>query len=80
MSDTQQRLQEIARTVFYDDSLELDDATTAADVAAWDSLAHVNFMFSVESEFDVQFSDEEFVGFQNVGELRRMLDAKLAER
>jgi acyl carrier protein len=80
VSDTQQRLQEIARTVFYDDSLVLDDATTAADVPAWDSLAHVNFMFSVESEFDVQFTDDEFIGFGNVGELRRMLDAKLAAR
>jgi acyl carrier protein len=34
-------------------------------------------MFSLENEFDVQFTEDEFVGFANVGELKQLLAAKL---
>jgi acyl carrier protein len=37
-------------------------------------------MFSVENEFDVQFTEDEFVGFENVGELKQILAAKLTTR
>lgn len=60
--------------------MALGDSTVAADVHGWDSLGHVNFMFSVENEFDVQFTEDEFVGFENVGELKQLLAAKLATR
>jgi acyl carrier protein len=72
------QLQEIARDVFADDSLELTDSTEAADVPGWDSLAHVNFMYSVEEAFDVRFSEDEFVGFADIGGLKRLLADKLA--
>ncbi len=70
-------MQEIARDVFDDDDLMLSDATVASDVPAWDSLAHINFMYSIEEAFDVQFSEAEFAGFGNVGELKRMLKQKV---
>jgi acyl carrier protein len=73
-----ERLQEIARHIFNNDDLVLTDDTTAADVPGWDSLAHVSFMYSVEEEFDVRFSDDEFAGFSNIAGLRQRLDAKLA--
>ncbi len=77
MTGVHDRLQEIARDVFDDDDLVLADVTTAADVPGWDSLAHVNFMHSIEEEFDVRFSDDEFVGFSNIAALRHRLEAKL---
>ena len=77
MNEIHDGLQRIAREVFDDDSLVLTDATTAGDVPNWDSLAHVNFMYSVENEFDIQFSEDEFVGFENVGRLKQILLGKL---
>jgi acyl carrier protein len=77
LNDIHQRLEEIARKIFDDDSLRLTDATKPADVPGWDSLAHVNFMFSVEKEFGLQLSEDEFVGFEDVGDLKRILFAKL---
>jgi acyl carrier protein len=71
------RLEEIARNVFDDDSLVLTDSTSAANVSGWDSLAHVNFMYSVENEFGVQFSEDEFIGFQDIGGLKRLLAEKI---
>ena len=76
MSATHERVQEIARDVFDDEELVLEDSTTAADVPGWDSLAHVNFMYTIEQEFGVQFSEDEFTGFANIGELKRMLREK----
>lgn len=78
MNDVHQRLEEIARKIFDDDSLLLTESTTPADVPGWDSLAHVNFMFSVEREFDLQLSEDEFVGFEDIGGLKRILAEKLA--
>jgi acyl carrier protein len=33
-------------------------------------------MYSIEDAFDVQFSESEFVGFENVGALKQMLRQK----
>jgi acyl carrier protein len=63
--------------VFDDDDLVLTETMVAADVPAWDSLAHVNFIYGIEEAFDVQFSEEEFVGFANVGELKRIVSQKI---
>lgn len=70
------RLEEVFRTVFGDDDLSLTDGTTAADIPEWDSLAHVNLMFSVEQEFGVQFAGNQFGEFRDVGELRRFLESR----
>lgn len=77
MNDIHQRVERVARAVFDDDSLVLSDTTRAGDVPGWDSLAHVNFIFGVETEFGVQFTEDEFVGFRDIGELKTMLAQKL---
>ena len=64
--------------MFDDDELVLTDLTTAADVEGWDSLAHVAFMYSVEEEFGVHFSDAEFGGFTDIGDLKRTLEEKVS--
>ncbi len=71
------RLQEIAREAFRDDSLVLTDSMKPYEVAGWDSLGHVNLMLSIEIEFGLEFSEEEFVRFKNIGELKRMLSERL---
>jgi acyl carrier protein len=73
MNEIHDRLQQIAREIFDDDSLVLTDSTVAGDVPNWDSLAHVNFMYSVENEFDIRFSEDEFVGFEDIGGLKQVL-------
>lgn len=72
------RLQKIFRTVMEDDDLVLTDDLTAADVPAWDSLAQVSLMFSIEAEFGLQFEDDQLTSFDNVGELRRFVEQHAA--
>lgn len=77
MNQFDARLQDIAREVFRDQSLVLDDSTKPSEVLNWDSFAHVNFMLSVETEFGVEFSEDELVGFDDIRGLKQMLAAKL---
>ena len=70
------QLEAVFQTVFNDDELTISDETTAADIEAWDSVAHINLMFSIESTFGIQFAGNELAEFQNVGELKRYLQAR----
>lgn len=75
--DLMERLAEVFREVFDDESLEISDATVAADVADWDSLNHVKLVVAVESAFGVRFTNREIAGWESVGDMRRALSAKL---
>ncbi|HJB91104.1 MAG TPA: acyl carrier protein [Candidatus Eisenbergiella merdigallinarum] len=64
-----ERLNGVFRDVFDDDSIEVNDRTTADDIEDWDSLEHINLMAAVESEFGVKFSMGQVVTMKNVGEM-----------
>lgn len=70
------QLSAILRQLFGD--VEVTDTTTAADIDGWDSLAHINLMFMIEYTFDIEFADNEFASFENVGALRRAVESKIA--
>lgn len=74
--DVDSRLTGVFRTVFNDESMVLDDATNAADIDGWDSIAHVSLIFSIEEEFGIQFSMRQLEAFQNVGDIREAVTAK----
>ncbi len=64
-----ERLNGVFRDVFDDDSIEVNDRTTADDIEDWDSLEHINLMAAVESEFGIKFSMGQVVTMKNVGEM-----------
>lgn len=70
------RLQDIFQTVFNDDELLLRDEMTAQDVQGWDSVAHINLMFSIEETFKFKFAGNELAEFKNIGELKQYLHAR----
>jgi acyl carrier protein len=67
-------LEQVFRDVFGDDGITVADETTAHDVPQWDSLGHVNLMFSIEERFGVRFRGNELAEFANIGELKRFLE------
>ena len=74
------RLTTIFRDTFDDESIEVHDAMTAAEVDEWDSLNHINLILAVERGFDVRFKTSEIGNLANVGEFIAVLKAKLADR
>jgi acyl carrier protein len=84
MDDVRARLTKVFRKVFDDDDLEITDATTAADVNGWDSMAQINLIVGIEKALGVKFTAAELAGLKtegnSVGGLVQMLEAKLAAR
>jgi acyl carrier protein len=70
-----EELERVFRDTFGNEAIVLTDETTAADIPGWDSLGHINLMFSIEERFGVQFEGNQLAEFANVGELRRFLEA-----
>lgn len=64
-----EKLNEIFRDVFDDDSVTVTETTTSSDIEDWDSLTHITLISEVEDEFDIKFSMKEVVGMKNVGEM-----------
>jgi len=73
-----EKLTQVFREVFDDETLVLTDEMTADDVDAWDSLSHVNLMIAIEIAFEIEFKQNEIQGFANVGELRQRIEEKLS--
>ena len=59
------------------EGLELQPATTAADVDGWDSLAHVTIIVSLERVFGIRFRIGEMASLKNVGELVGHITSRL---
>ena len=64
-----EKLNEIFKDVFGDDTISVNDATTAKDVEGWDSLHHITLLAAIEDEFGVEFSMGQTVKMKNVGEM-----------
>lgn len=73
MEEIYERLNEVFRDVFDDDSIEVNEDTTADDIEDWDSLNHITLIDAVESEFGVHFTMGEVSGMKNVGEMVQII-------
>ncbi len=71
-------LNEVFRDVFDDESITVDEETTAEDVDGWDSLEHINLIAAVEQEFGVKFSMGQVVSMKNVGEMMDIIEAQVS--
>lgn len=73
MDNIYKRLTQVFRDFFDDDSIEIDEDTTADDIDDWDSLSHITLMSAVEEEFGVKFTMGEVSGMENVGEMAEII-------
>ena len=80
MSDIGQRLTSIFRTTFGDETIVLRDDMTSDDVAAWDSVSHIQLIFAVEDEFGIRLSMRDLEGLENVGALLRTIERRSESR
>lgn len=73
MDEIYERLNEVFRDIFDDDTIEVNDSTTADDIEDWDSLNHITLIDAVESEFGVRFTMGEVSGMKDVGEMAAII-------
>ena len=67
--DVVDRLTEVFRVTFGDETIVLDRAMTADDVEAWDSVSHITLIYAIEDEFGIKFSTRDLEGLACVGDL-----------
>lgn len=72
-----EKLTGVFSDVFDDDSIELHDSTTAADIEDWDSLTHIMLLSAIEDEFDIRFDMKAVQGLKNVGEMVDLIEGLL---
>lgn len=75
--DVFDKLTEVFRDVFDDESIRVTEATTSNDIADWDSLEHINLIAAVEQEFYIKFNMGQVVSMKNVGEMADIIISQL---
>jgi acyl carrier protein len=71
-----ERLNHLFRDIFDDDDISVTDATTAADIDGWDSLAHITLILGVEREFRIKMTAAEVGSLKNVGQMIDIITAR----
>ncbi len=74
------KVNEIFRDVFDDDTLVITDSTNSDDIEDWDSLEHISLIISMEKEFGLKFDIKEVNKLENVGQMVDMIKEKLEEK
>lgn len=72
------KVNEIFWDVFDDESIEVKEETTAADIEDWDSLTHITLISEVEGEFGFTFAMKDVLGMENVGEMLDIIEREMA--
>ncbi len=68
-------LNEVFRDVLDDESITVNDDTTADDIDDWDSLEHINLIAAVEQQFGIKFNMGQIVTMKNVGEMVDIIES-----
>ena len=78
MQDVLARVQRAFTSAFDVEPSSVTINTVPGDVRAWDSMGHVTLASSLEQEFGVTFDVDELMEMENVREIVRILQTKLA--
>jgi acyl carrier protein len=68
-SEVMQKLQVVFQDVFDDNTITINENTTADDIDEWDSLEHITLIGAVEKTFGMRFKMKEVSSMKNVGEM-----------
>ena len=74
------RIQDIFRDIFDDESLEINESTNAEDIEEWDELSHIDIITAVEDEFSMRFRTREVSGVKNAGEISEIIMERAGTR
>ena len=76
--DILNKLQEIFREIFDDESLIITRDFSPSDIEDWDSMAQINIIVACEGSFGVKFHLNEVTELKNVGDIENLISMKLS--
>ncbi len=69
MNKTIDDLMPIFKDVLEDDSIVINESSTARDVPGWDSLNHIYLVVAIEKKFKVKFTTNQIQVWKCVGDI-----------
>ena len=73
------KLDEVFQDVFDDETIHVDDSTTAEDIEDWDSFEHINLINAVEEAFGIKIKMNEVMKLENVGQMVNIIIERAVE-
>ena len=80
MSPIEERIQNVFRAVFKNNSLVLKRELTSSQVPGWDSLANIHLIISLGKEFNFKLGAGDVVKLKNVGDLIDLIQARVSPK
>lgn len=74
-----EKLNEIFRNNFDDETINLTDETSSTDIEDWDSLEQINLVVVIQDKFGIHFNIDEVNSMKNVGEMVDFILRKLEQ-
>ena len=74
-----EKVKDIFRDIFDDETLVIDDSTNANDIEEWDSLEQINILVAIQREFNIKFSIGDVEGLKDVGQTISLVESKLQQ-
>lgn len=75
--DVMEKLQDVFREVFDDDTIVLNRNMTASNIESWDSLMHINLIVACETVFNIKFAIVDIANLQSVGDIVDLIKDKV---
>ena len=66
MSDIESGIRTVMAKVLQIAPQDISPDVSRENLAAWDSLKHMNLMLALEDEFSIEFSDQEIAGLNSL--------------
>ncbi len=79
MDQIHEKLTQVFRSVFKNNTIEITRATTAADIDQWDSITHLDLITATEEAFKIEITGFDVMGLKNVGDLLDLIQRKLED-
>ena len=73
-----EKLTPIARQIFADEAMVLNDDLSAANVANWTSLSFMQFLTEIENQFGFKFKMMEILKLQSMGAIIDSIQTHIA--
>ena len=75
--DIRDKLNLVFCDVFEDESIVIDESTTALDIDEWDSISHINLIVATEKAFSIRFTTKQVKNLENVSDLITLIIDRL---
>jgi acyl carrier protein len=60
------------------DNSRLNINSTTSEIEGWDSITHIEFIITLENEFQIKFTASEMAEFKNLKELCEVIQKKVS--